>query len=174
MQLLVFTSSIDNTADHATFSINCGGKQIDYSDQMPTVFSEDLTDLGGAGFYVNTTSHWVTSHVGSDPFNKSAGIVNIDNILDSDMPELYKTARTSTSSLRYYVVGLANGRYTVKLFFAEIVITDGPGRRLFDIDIQVWYIPNEKNDLCISSKQSIRLFDQLIAESKYQEGFWHY
>ncbi|KAG0513009.1 hypothetical protein BDA96_10G063900 [Sorghum bicolor] len=123
-------------ADHTIFAINCGGKQIDYSDQMPTVFSEDLTDLGGAGFYVNTTSHWVTSHVGSDPFNKSAGIVNIDNILDSDMPELYKTARTSTSSLRYYVVGLANGKYTVKLFFAEIVITDGPGRRLFDIDIQ--------------------------------------
>jgi hypothetical protein len=75
--------------------------------------------------------------VGSDPFNKSSGIVNTTNILETNMAELYKTARTSTSSLWYYVVGLANGKYTVQLFFAEIVITDGSGRRLFDIDIQV-------------------------------------
>jgi hypothetical protein len=120
-----------------SFAINCGGKQMDYSDPMPTMFSEDSTDLGGAGFHINTTSHWVVSHVGSDPFNKSSGIVNTTNILETNMAELYKTARTSTSSLRYYVVGLANGKYTVQLFFAEIVITDGSGRRLFDIDIQV-------------------------------------
>ena len=126
-------------ADTATsFAINCGGKQMDYPDLMPTVFSEDSTDLGGAGFYINTTSHWVVSHAGSYPFNKSAGIVNRSgDILETNMQELYKTARTSTSSLRYYVVGLANGKYTVQLFFAEIVITEGLGRRLFDIDIQV-------------------------------------
>lgn len=126
-----------NLTNPATsFAINCGGKQMDYSDPMPTMFSEDSADLGGAGFHINTTSHWVVSHVGSDPFNKTSGIVNTSNILETNMPELYKTARTSTSSLRYYVVGLANGKYTVQLFFAEIVITDGPGRRLFDIDMQ--------------------------------------
>ncbi|OEL33972.1 putative LRR receptor-like serine/threonine-protein kinase [Dichanthelium oligosanthes] len=124
------------TNSATSFAINCGGRQIDYSDPMPTVFSEDSTDLGGAGFHINTTSHWVVSHAGSDPFNKSTGIVNGSNISGTNMPELFKTARTSTSSLRYYVLGLANGNYTVKLFFAEIVITDGPGQRLFDIDIQ--------------------------------------
>ncbi|KAG2609677.1 probable LRR receptor-like serine/threonine-protein kinase At1g56130 isoform X1 [Panicum virgatum] len=125
----------NDLTDHATsFAINCGGKETSYSDRMPTVFSEDSTDLGGAGFHVNTTSHWVVSHVGSDPFSKSPGIVQ--DILDTDMLELYKTARTSTGALRYYVVGLANGKYTVQLFFAEIVIVDGPGRRVFDIDIQ--------------------------------------
>ncbi|KAF8698108.1 hypothetical protein HU200_035623 [Digitaria exilis] len=120
-------------ADHATsFAINCGGKQFNnYSEPMPTVFSEDSTDLGGAGFHVNTTSQWVVSHVGSAP-----GIVYTNDTLETDMPDLYKTARTSTGSLRYYVVGLANGEYTVQLFFAEIVIVDGPGRRVFDIDIQ--------------------------------------
>ncbi|CAL5051281.1 unnamed protein product [Urochloa decumbens] len=125
----------NNLTNHATtFAINCGGKQTNYSDPMPTVFYGDSTDLGGAGFYVNTTSHWVVSHVGSDPFSKSPGIVS--DIVETDMPELYKTARTSTGALRYYVVGLANGKYTVQLFFAEIVIVDGPGRRVFDIDIQ--------------------------------------
>lgn len=129
--------SIMHAGRATSFAINCGGKQMDYSDPVPTMFSEDSTDLGGAGFHINTTSHWVVSHVGSDPFNKSSGIVNTTNILETNMAELYKTARTSTSSLRYYVVGLANGKYTVQLFFAEIVITDGSGRRLFDIDIQV-------------------------------------
>lgn len=120
-----------------SFAINCGGKQVEYSDLRPTVFSEDLTDLGGSGFHINATSHWVVSHVGSDPFNESTGIVNTSYIFETNMQELYQTARTSTSSLRYYVVGLGNGNYTVELFFAEIVIVNGPGRRLFDIDIQV-------------------------------------
>uniref|UniRef100_K3YYH6 Uncharacterized protein n=1 Tax=Setaria italica TaxID=4555 RepID=K3YYH6_SETIT len=70
---------------------------------MPTMFSEDSADLGGAGFHINTTSHWVVSHVGSDPFKKSSGIVNTSDILETNMLELYKTTRTSTSSLRYYV-----------------------------------------------------------------------
>ncbi|KAJ1258201.1 hypothetical protein BS78_10G056900 [Paspalum vaginatum] len=127
-------SSLTNPG--TSFAINCGGKQIDYPDLMQTVFSEDSTDLGGAGFHISTTSNWVVSRVDSDPFNKSS-IVNIsDNILATNMQELYKTARTSTSSLRYYMVGLANGKYVVQLFFAEIVITEGLGRRLFDIDIQ--------------------------------------
>ncbi|CAN6202389.1 unnamed protein product [Urochloa humidicola] len=125
----------NNLTNHeTTFAINCGGKKTNYSDPMPTVFYEDSTDFGGAGFHVNTTSHWVVSHVGSDPFSKSPGIVS--DTLETDMPELYKTARTSTGALRYYVVGLANGKYIVQLFFAEIVIVDGPGRRVFDIDIQ--------------------------------------
>uniref|UniRef100_A0A0A9CXK9 non-specific serine/threonine protein kinase n=1 Tax=Arundo donax TaxID=35708 RepID=A0A0A9CXK9_ARUDO len=107
-----------------------------YSDPLPTVFSEDSTDLGGAGFHINNASHWVVSHVGSDPFGKSPGIVNTSqDIWGTNMSVLYQTARTSTSVLWYYLMGLANGKYTVQLFFAEIVV-DGPGRRLFDIDIQ--------------------------------------
>lgn len=129
--------NINNLTNRATsFAINCGGKQVEYSDLMPIMFSEDSTDLGGSGFHVNATSHWVVSHVGSDPFNESTGIVNTSDIFETNMQELYQTARISTSSLWYYVVGLANGNYTVQLFFAEIVITHGPGKRLFDIDIQ--------------------------------------
>lgn len=59
--------------------------------------------------------------------------------------ELYKTARTSANSLRYYGLGLRNGRYIVELHFAETKIEDSRswkalGRRLFDVHIQVGII----------------------------------
>ncbi|KAL6606709.1 hypothetical protein ACP70R_042362 [Stipagrostis hirtigluma subsp. patula] len=121
----------------SSFAVNCGGEQKHYSDPLPTVFSEDSSDLGAAGIHVNTVGQWVVSHVGSDPFSESPGIVNTSqDILGTNMTQLYKTARTSTSALSYYMLGLADGKYTVQLFFAEIVIVDEPGRRLFNIDIQ--------------------------------------
>lgn len=124
-----------------SFAVNCGAKKKIYSDTLSTMFYDDPTDLGAAGFHVSTDSQWVVSHVGSDPFSVSRGIVNISQPVSvTDMPWLYETARTSTSDLWYYVVGLANGKYIVQLFFAEIVIESqliyGPGRRLFNIDIQ--------------------------------------
>lgn len=125
------------TNSTTSLAINCGGKQIETSDSLSTVFSEDSIDLGGAGFHVNNATHWVVSHVGSDPFSEPMGIVNTNqNILGTNIPQIYQTARTSPSALWYYVVGLATRKYTVQLFFAEIVIVDGPGRRLFNIDIQ--------------------------------------
>ncbi|XP_062233512.1 probable LRR receptor-like serine/threonine-protein kinase At1g56130 [Phragmites australis] len=126
----------NNYTNHVTsFAINCGGK-LHHSDPLRTVFDEDSTNLGAAGFHVNTVSQWIVSHVGSDPFSESPGIVNTSSNPIANLSELYQTARTSTSALWYYLVGLANGKYIVQLFFAEIVIVDGPGRRLFNIDIQ--------------------------------------
>ncbi|CAM0912973.1 unnamed protein product [Alopecurus aequalis] len=124
-----------------SFAVNCGGNQRNYSDSLSNTFDGDTTDLGAAGFHVNT--QWVVSHVGSDPLtdSPSPSIVSTSHVfLGTDMPELYQTARTSRSDLWYYVVGLSNGKYTVQLFFAEIVIESqlnlGPGRRSFNIDIQ--------------------------------------
>lgn len=57
--------------------------------------------------------------------------------------ELYKTARLSPSSLRYFGLDLMNGKYIVELHFAEIAMEDdtsswkGLGRRIFDVYIQV-------------------------------------
>lgn len=66
--------------------------------------------------------------------------------------ELYKTARISPSSLRYYGLGLKNGKYRIDLHFAEITMEDslswkGLGRRVFDVYIQVYMI--KKNDWSI-------------------------
>jgi hypothetical protein len=56
--------------------------------------------------------------------------------------ELYMNARVSPLSLTYYVQCLANGKYTVRLHFAEIVFRGNKsfyslGRRIFDVYIQV-------------------------------------
>ncbi|XP_051204631.1 uncharacterized protein [Lolium perenne] len=123
-------------------AVNCGGKQTTYPDSLPNIFYDDTSDLGAAGFHINTDGQWVVSHVGSDPLsNSSHGIVSTSQgILGTDTPELYQTARTSQSDLWYYVVGLSTGKYTVQLFFAEIIIegdfNNRTGRRSFNIDIQ--------------------------------------
>uniref|UniRef100_A0A0D9WMC0 non-specific serine/threonine protein kinase n=1 Tax=Leersia perrieri TaxID=77586 RepID=A0A0D9WMC0_9ORYZ len=118
------------------FAVNCGGKEHT-SNRLQTVFHDDSTDLRSAGFHVDTSNKWVVSHVGADPFSNSTGIVNTSKIISgTDMPDLYRTARTSTGALWYYVVGLTSGTYTVQLFFAEIVIESDSGRRLFNIEIQ--------------------------------------
>jgi len=56
--------------------------------------------------------------------------------------ELYMIARGSPISLTYFGFCLANGNYTVNLYFAEIMFTDDQtygslGRRVFDIYLQV-------------------------------------
>jgi hypothetical protein len=56
--------------------------------------------------------------------------------------ELYMNARLSPISLTYYLRCLANGKYTVRLHFAEMVIRGNSsfyslGRRIFDVYIQV-------------------------------------
>lgn len=108
-------------------------------------FDNDSESLRAASLYTNSNDQWAVSNTGnfiSNP-NGPQYIVTtetqITNTLDS---ELYKTARISSSSLRYYGLGLENGKYNVELHFAEITMDDsqswkGLGRRLFDIYIQV-------------------------------------
>ena len=108
-------------------------------------FDNDSESLRAASLYTNSNDQWAVSNTGnfiSNP-NGPQYIVTtetqITNTLDS---ELYKTARISPSSLRYYGLGLENGKYNVELHFAEITMDDsqswkGLGRRLFDIYIQV-------------------------------------
>lgn len=62
----------------------------------------------------------------------------VANSLDT---QLFRTARISASSLRYYGLGLENGNYNISLQFAELSIRNSNweslGRRVFDIYIQV-------------------------------------
>lgn len=96
--------------------------------------------------YTSSNDQWVVSNTGyfisnpSGPHSIAKTDSQITETLDS---KLYKTARISPSSLRYYGLGLKNGKYIVEVHFAEITMEDtrswkGLGRRLFDIYIQVW------------------------------------
>uniref|UniRef100_A0A2N9HBC2 non-specific serine/threonine protein kinase n=1 Tax=Fagus sylvatica TaxID=28930 RepID=A0A2N9HBC2_FAGSY len=66
---------------------------------------------------------------------------NVSILLTIDNSQLYTSARLSPLSITYYARCLANGKYTVKLHFAEIVFRGNRssyslGRRIFDVYVQ--------------------------------------
>ncbi|XP_073300775.1 probable LRR receptor-like serine/threonine-protein kinase At1g07650 isoform X2 [Primulina huaijiensis] len=126
--------------DWYSFHVNCGGGGIKIGD---TFFEGDEESSGPAKF-VGSRENWGTSSTGdfwgrnpsiSDYVAKNISVLRVN---DSG---LYMTARLSPISLTYYGRCLANGNYTVKLHFAEIVFRDNRsfqslGRRMFDVYIQ--------------------------------------
>ncbi|XP_031120708.1 probable leucine-rich repeat receptor-like serine/threonine-protein kinase At3g14840 isoform X2 [Ipomoea triloba] len=128
------------TKDWYSFHINCGGGNVLVGD---TTYDAD-DDSTGLAKFVHKRENWVTSNTGyfwdKKVIVSDYTTTNISVIKGEDL-EIYKTARLSPLSLTYYGRCLANGNYTVKLHFAEIVIRDNRsfeslGRRIFDVYIQ--------------------------------------
>ncbi|KAL8501807.1 hypothetical protein ACS0TY_021065 [Phlomoides rotata] len=127
-----------------SFSINSGGPEQVSADD--TKFDNDSEMLGAASLYTNNNNKWAVSSSGIFISNPQGPryIAQTDSQITSTLDsELYKTARISPSSLRYYGLGLENGVYEIELHFAEIQMDDnsavswkGLGRRLFDVYIQ--------------------------------------
>uniref|UniRef100_A0A0E0PJR6 non-specific serine/threonine protein kinase n=1 Tax=Oryza rufipogon TaxID=4529 RepID=A0A0E0PJR6_ORYRU len=130
--------SIPPVKDYS-FAVDCGSNaSIRGSDD--TIYEADPTNLGAATYYVTGQTRWGVSSVGNaiDAKNIIYSSQPFQNVVDS---ELFETARMSSSSLRYYGLGLENGNYTVLLQFAELAFPDSQtwlslGRRVFDIYIQ--------------------------------------
>ncbi|XP_064947950.1 probable LRR receptor-like serine/threonine-protein kinase At1g53430 isoform X4 [Musa acuminata AAA Group] len=124
-------------ARNCNLFINCGGEKafVDGNE-----FEADINQLGPAQYA--STEKWAYSSTGDFVDNrdekyiaKNASLLNMTN------SELYKTARLSPLSLKYYGLCLQEGNYTVKLHFAEIMFTDDQnysslGQRIFDVSIQ--------------------------------------
>lgn len=139
-------------ADH-NFSIKCGGPSVTTSDGI--TYERDNETLGPATYFVTDTNRWAVSNVGLLTGNSNpiypVSVNNVDQLWTANLSqftgivdlELFKTARNSGSSLRYYGLGLENGDYNITLQFAETSIQDSTttwkslGRRVFDIYIQV-------------------------------------
>ncbi|KAB1216929.1 hypothetical protein CJ030_MR4G016058 [Morella rubra] len=120
------------------FGIKCGGTQITSSSGI--VYESDDETLGPATYYVTNTNRWAVSNVGYATGSNMYTTTSPHQVTTLDS-ELFQTARVSTSSLRYYGLGLVNGNYTVNLQFVETSIENTPtwkslGRRVFDIYIQ--------------------------------------
>ncbi|XP_074296051.1 putative LRR receptor-like serine/threonine-protein kinase At1g56130 isoform X4 [Silene latifolia] len=125
---------------YSDFAIKCGGRQIRASNQV--LYENDDETLGPANYFVTSTDKWAVSNVGLFTSNNNVTYTYVSprqfTSLDS---ELFQTARLSAGSLRYYGIGLQNGKYSVLLQFAELQIENGKtwkslGRRVFDIYIQ--------------------------------------
>ncbi|KAK8594788.1 hypothetical protein V6N13_015704 [Hibiscus sabdariffa] len=109
------------------------------------VFEADNGTLGTAKYEVTTTQKWAVSNVGlfSGRQNREYMQNTLAQVRNTDSPKLYKSSRLSPGSLRYYGLGLENGHYTVKLFFAETSFPNRTSqswrslaRRVFDVYIQ--------------------------------------
>lgn len=131
-----------NDVSSTSFSVNCGGaNQVSAAGLK---YDEDSEVLGAASLYTSSNSQWAVSSSGvfiSNP-NGQEFIASTDTQITGTLDsEIYKTARVSPNSLRYYGLGLKNGKYEVELHFSEIQMEDfqswkGLGRRLFDVYIQ--------------------------------------
>lgn len=128
----------------ASFSVKCGGTEQTSASSIE--FDDDSEKLGAASLYTSSNYQWAVSNTGfyiSNPNGPQYVAQTESQITQTLDSELYKTARISPSSLRYYGLGLKNGMYSVELHFAEIAMDDsqsswkGLGRRLFDVYIQV-------------------------------------
>ncbi|XP_031120635.1 probable leucine-rich repeat receptor-like serine/threonine-protein kinase At3g14840 [Ipomoea triloba] len=129
------------TKDWYSFHINCGGGNVLIGD---TTYEADDEHSTGLAKFVSNRENWATSNTGHF-WDKAVALLdytakNISVIKGNDS-EIYKTARLSPLSMTYYGRCLANGNYTVKLHFAEIILRDNRsfqslGKRLFDVYIQ--------------------------------------
>ncbi|XP_051149396.1 probable LRR receptor-like serine/threonine-protein kinase At1g56140 isoform X3 [Andrographis paniculata] len=126
---------------YSKFAIKCGGEQIRTSDGV--VYESDNETLGPATYYMTTTGRWAVSNAGlpADANNPQYTTTTLTPFTNTLYSELFRTARLSAGSLRYYGLGLENGNYNVTLQFAESEITESRswrslGRRVFDIYIQ--------------------------------------
>ena len=132
----------------ASFSVKSGGTELISASGIK--YDDDSEQLGAALLYINSKFNWAVSNTGNFLFSPKGPqyIAKTDSqITDTLDSELYKTARISPNSLRYFGFDLMNGKYVVELHFAEIAIDDtrtwkALGRRLFDVYIQVRLILN--------------------------------
>ncbi|KAL5853215.1 hypothetical protein ACOSQ3_008333 [Xanthoceras sorbifolium] len=142
LQCLQGNTKCSNKLPSSSFSIKCGGTKLTSASGIE--FDDDFEKLEAASFYTSSDRQWAVTNTGnfiSNP-NGPRYIANTDSQIRGTLEsELYKTARISPSSLKYYGLGLKNGKYSVDLHFAEIEMEDsqswkGLGRRLFDVYIQ--------------------------------------
>uniref|UniRef100_A0A6N2KNV1 non-specific serine/threonine protein kinase n=2 Tax=Salix viminalis TaxID=40686 RepID=A0A6N2KNV1_SALVM len=128
------------SAERYSVHINCGGPAATIG---KTTYEAD-DEKGGAAQYVSTGRDWLkstTGHFRDDVSSSNTYVAQNMSILRMNNSVLYTEARLTPLSLTYYVPCLANGNYSVKLHFAEIVIRGNRsyyslGRRVFDVYIQ--------------------------------------
>ncbi|KAJ0986349.1 hypothetical protein J5N97_004705, partial [Dioscorea zingiberensis] len=126
-------------AKNSKLFINCGGSEVTIGGN---VYQED-PETEGPSYYKASGKNWAFSSTGYFVRKEEGKHIVSTNMSVFNMPdsELYKTARLSPLSLKYYGLCLQNGNYTVNLHFAEIMFTDDQtfsslGRRFFDVSIQ--------------------------------------
>ncbi|KAK1429630.1 hypothetical protein QVD17_11844 [Tagetes erecta] len=163
-----------------SFAVKCGGSQQISSYGIR--FDDDSEILGASSIYTSSSNNWAVSNTGSfisNPNGPQYTTQTDSQIIGTLDSELYKTARISPNSLRYYGLGLKNGIYNVELHFSEIQMDDseswrGLGKRLFDIYIQGERVVqdfNIKKEAGGSKRALVRLFEANVTNTNIDIHF---
>ncbi|WJX67783.1 hypothetical protein P8452_52220 [Trifolium repens] len=155
--------------------INCGGKQAIVNRKS---YYRDSDLPGPARFHHSPQGNWAFSTTGvfMESMRETYSPQNITKLTMVDA-ELYMNARVSPISLTYYGFCLANGSYTVKLHFAEIMFTEDQtfrslGRRVFDIYLQGKRVQKDFNiaeEAGGVGKKVIKQFNDVVVTSNTLE-----
>ncbi|XP_059664217.1 probable LRR receptor-like serine/threonine-protein kinase At1g53430 [Cornus florida] len=125
-----------NPQYHSLF-INCGGSDTTFDGND---YEADLATQGPSYFYVSSEK-WAYSSTGVFMGNDGASYKANNSFSLNVTDEIYRTARLSPTSLKYYGLCLRKGSYKVRLHFAEIMYSNDQtysslGKRIFDVSIQ--------------------------------------
>ncbi|KAM4101019.1 hypothetical protein ACB094_05G111400 [Castanea mollissima] len=140
LELLECLDESPCSQDWYSLHINCGGKETTVGRKK----YEGDEDAAGPTKYFRMKPNWGFSNTGrfwDIGITPNDYLANNVSILTMENSQLYTSARLSPLSITYYARCLANGNYTVKLHFAEIVFRStissySLGRRIFDVYIQ--------------------------------------
>ncbi|XP_023730748.1 probable LRR receptor-like serine/threonine-protein kinase At1g07650 isoform X2 [Lactuca sativa] len=162
--------------------INCGGPRVTVGKKT---YEADEDPGGPAIFVPSNENYWGYSSTGSIWKVKDNLIKRITTnltLLTMKDVKLYTNARKSLLSLTYFGRCLQNGKYTVKLHFAEIVFRDNRsyhslGRRAFDIYVQgvnQWKNFDIKNEAGGVDKPIIKIIKNVSVTNGTLEIRFHY
>ncbi|CAL5030059.1 unnamed protein product [Urochloa decumbens] len=147
------TPCFHGTPQSSSFAVACGSNTSIFASDNYTYLPDDAK-LGPASYYVTGAPTWGVSNVGKFMESQMGGYTmqssnDVSYTMNSSSrqfrntpdSELFQKARMSPSSLRYFGVGLENGKYVVTLQFAEFVFEDSQtwrslGKKVFDIYVQ--------------------------------------
>ncbi|KAG4398828.1 hypothetical protein GLYMA_08G120302v4 [Glycine max] len=140
LQGILPCSKISNCPAYShCFHVNCGGKNVKVMEN-----DENIHYVGDGGVLGSGAANISLIMKITGDFLDDGDQLNsryLRSLPSSDLPELYKTAHVTPISLTYFHYCLENGKYTVKLHFAEIQFSNDNtfgslGKRLFDIYVQ--------------------------------------
>ncbi|KAG6670915.1 hypothetical protein I3843_Q028600 [Carya illinoinensis] len=149
--------------------INCGGRSITFEGKV----YEDDSNSGGFSQFSSRSDKWAYSSTGVFTGKQETSNLASSGSLNVTGPDFYQTARLSPLSLKYYGLCLRKGSYKVKLYFAEIMFSDGQtfsslGRRIFDVSIQGNIVLKDFNimdDAKVAGNGTFKEFDVFVEGS---------
>ncbi|KMZ69318.1 hypothetical protein ZOSMA_217G00130 [Zostera marina] len=127
-----------------SFAINCGGEKIRSSDGK-TIFEADNID-NNASYYVADNNQWAVT------FGLLQLIYFTKDITNNLDPKLYRSSRKSSTTLKYYGLGLEIGNYTIDLMFSNV---DNGDDDTYAFDIYIQGILRDRNFEILKEKGAL-------------------